>query len=72
MGDLCSQVLHLPLGVSPTPAPAMLPTNSFPSEIWRLLTNTNDVEHVTQGQGSPITRQYPSVVRSMFRHFANC
>ena len=49
---LCSQVLLLPLGVSPMPAPARF-LRSFPQdrEVWRVLTTTSYVGNVTQGHG---------------------
>ena len=49
--SLCSQVLLLPLGIPPMPAPART-TQSLTqdSEIWTALT-TADVGNVIQGQG---------------------
>ena len=39
------------------------------SEVWRVLTST-DVGDATQGEKFRITQCYPSVVRSISRHFA--
>ena len=59
--SLCSQVLHLPLGVPPTAVPAVLHTKSYPrTRSLEGATATSDVGNVTQSPGGP-----GSVERSM-------
>ena len=68
----CSQMLLLPLGVPPTPAPVCFThSHSHDSEIRRVFT-TSDVGNVTQGPGGS---RSPSVThywcRSISVHFAS-
>ena len=68
--SLCSQMLLLLcLGVARMPALACFTiSHSHDSEVWRVLA-TSDVGNVAQGQGFWITKCYPSMVRSMSKHF---
>ena len=59
----CSQMLLLPLGILPLPAPACVTfSQSQDHEIWRVLFLTRDVGNARQGQESRISRRYRSVV----------
>ena len=60
-----------PSGVPPMPAPASHPIIPATLKIWRV-TTTADVDNVTQGNGLRITKCFPSVVRSIPRHFDSC
>ena len=64
---LCSQVLLLPLGVLPTPAPAMLPRKSV---VGRVFTAADVGEGTHRTRGPRITECHPSVARSFSRRCA--